>query len=80
LKRRKKHEFLSIYRGSRRAGSGRDFNGWGLHPVLGPVILGGFMMTSKIEQWSLIFCVIIPAGFYLMLALVYHVDRQRGIK
>jgi hypothetical protein len=37
-------------------------------------------MTSQMEQWSLIFCVIIPVGFYLMLALVYHVDRQRGIK
>ena len=37
-------------------------------------------MTSQIEQWSLIFCVIIPTGFYLMLAMLNFIDSRRGIK
>ena len=34
-------------------------------------------MTSQIEQWSLFFCVIIPVGFYLMLAMLNFIDNRR---
>jgi len=35
---------------------------------------------TQIEQWSLIFYVIIPVGFYLMLAMLNFIDNRRGIK
>jgi len=35
-------------------------------------------MTSQMEQWGLIIYVIWPIGFYLMLALLNHVDNKRG--
>lgn len=35
-------------------------------------------MTSQLEQWSMIFCVIIPIGFYLMLAGLNWVDAHRN--
>jgi len=34
-------------------------------------------MTWQMEQWSLIIFVIWPIGFYLMLALLNHVDSKR---
>jgi len=34
-------------------------------------------MTSQIEQWSLIFCVILPSMSYLMLVLLNAVDERR---
>jgi hypothetical protein len=37
-------------------------------------------MTSQVEQWSLIFCVILPIGFYCMLAMLNFIDSKRGIK
>jgi len=37
-------------------------------------------MTSQIEQWSLFCCVILPTGFYLMLAMLNFIDNRRGIK
>jgi len=33
-------------------------------------------MSSQIEQWSMIFCVIIPIGFYLMLASIHWIDER----
>ena len=36
-------------------------------------------MTSTMEQWSLIFCVILPIGFYCVLGLIEFVDRKRGL-
>ena len=33
-------------------------------------------MTSQIEQWSLIFCVILPIGFYLILASINWIDTH----
>ena len=35
-------------------------------------------MTSQIEEWSFIFCVIIPVGFYLMLAGLNYIDNKSG--
>jgi len=35
-------------------------------------------MTSQMEEWSLFFCVIIPTGFYLMLAMLNFIDNRRG--
>jgi hypothetical protein len=37
-------------------------------------------MNSTMEQWALIFCVILPIGFYCMLAMLDFIDRKRGIK
>ena len=34
-------------------------------------------MTSQAEQWSLIFCVIIPSGYYLMLITLNWIDENR---
>ena len=36
-------------------------------------------MTS-IEQWSLIFCVIIPSGYYSFLILLDYIDNNREEK
>jgi len=35
-------------------------------------------MTSQIEQWLLIFCVIIPCGYYSFLILLDYIDNNRG--
>jgi len=35
-------------------------------------------MTSTMEQWCLIFYVIVPIGFYCMLGLIEFVDSKRG--
>lgn len=34
-------------------------------------------MTSQIEQWSIIFCVIIPSMYYLMLIALDRIDENR---
>ncbi len=36
-------------------------------------------MTSQVEQWSLIICVIWPIMYCLMLAGLNYIDKQRGI-
>ena len=33
-------------------------------------------MSSQVEQWALIFCVIIPSGYYLFLVLLDHIDNN----
>ena len=35
-------------------------------------------MTSQIEQWMLIFYVIIPSGCYLFLITLDYIDNNRG--
>ena len=36
-------------------------------------------MTNQAEQWSLIFCVILPIGYYLMLITLDKID-DKGAK
>ena len=35
-------------------------------------------MTSQLEQWSIIFCVILPIGYYLMLIALNKIDEGRN--
>ena len=35
-------------------------------------------MTSQIEQWSLIFCVILPSMFYVLAVILNAVDERLG--
>jgi hypothetical protein len=36
-------------------------------------------MSSTVEQWSLIFCVIIPSMQYLMLITLDRIDENRQL-